>query len=321
MTAPDLQPDARFVQFLEWQLASEQRRQAAFPDAAATRAPTRKVVRMTGIAALIIASACLGAAGTYAAVQIDDAALKTLLLMKADVLREQALLRFETVTHQLNETKPLVDDGLVSPSELDELRCRAATAEADVRARKLDAEEITLTGVAPRDDLGARLVEGRDFVLDRIEARRKAARIGLERNRKSLARMAALADRGAVTQLELDAAEHDVKNAEATLRHLDRRRELRAAFLADTLTAEAVELLALADRAKATVEEAQRELERAQRPLERVAKLVETGAATGGELRRAETDVQMFQRRLRLAELERELIERRLDPQGLDHDE
>jgi hypothetical protein len=315
-----MQPDPRFVQFLEWQLASEQRRLTAFPDAGATRPPTRKAGRMTGIAALIIASACLGAAGTYAAVQIDDAALRTLLLTKADILRDQALLRFETVTHELNEMKPFVADGLVTPSELDELRCRVAAAEAELRARELDAEEIALSGLAPRDDLGARLVDGRDFVLDRIEAQTKAARIGLERQQKSLARMTALADRGAVTQRELDAAEHDAKNAEATLRHLDRRRELRAAFLAGTLTAADAELLALADEAAAGAEEAQRELERAQRSLERLTKQVEAAVATPAELRRAQTHVQTLERRLRLEELERKLVERRLELHAEDQD-
>ena len=71
MTRSDLQPDPRFVEFLEWQLASEQRRLTAFPDAAPTQAHKRKIVRRTGILALIVASVCLGAAGTYAAVRID----------------------------------------------------------------------------------------------------------------------------------------------------------------------------------------------------------------------------------------------------------
>ncbi|MHC4126801.1 MAG: HlyD family secretion protein [Planctomycetota bacterium] len=302
-------------------MASEQRRLAAFPDAPATRSHKRKALRMTGMLALIIASACLGAAGTYAAVQIEDEALKTLLMTKADLLREQALLRFDTVAQELDRTKPFVDDGLVTMSELDELRCQVAVAQADLRAREFDVEEITLTGAAPRNDLGARLVEGRDFVLGRIEAQRKAVGMDLERQQKSLARMAALADRGAVTRLELDAVEHDVQNAEAKLRQLDRRRELRAAFLAGTLTADAVELLALADRAAVGVEESQRMLEGAQRTLERAAKQVEAGVVTRTELRRAEVDVQTLQRRLRLAELERELVERRLELESEEHDE
>jgi len=320
MTRSDLQPDPRFVEFLEWQLASEQRRLTAFPDAAAPQAHKRKAVRMAGVLALIIASFCLGAAGTYAAVQIDDEALKALLLTKADILREQALIRFETFTHELDETKPLVENGVVSMSELDEIRFRVAVAEADLRARERDLEEITITGVAPRDDLGAPLVGDRDFVLGRIEGRSKAIRIDLERRQRSLARIAALADRGYVNRVELEAAEHGVQNAEANLRHLERRRELRAAFLAGTLTADAVELLALADRATEGAEEARRSLELAQRSLERVAKQVESAVTTRTELRRAEMDVQALQRRLRLAELERELVDRRLDVATEDHD-
>jgi multidrug resistance efflux pump len=291
MTRADLQPDPRFVEFLEWQLASEQRRLTAF----------------AGILALIIASICLGAAGTYAAVQIDDEALKALLLTRAGILREQAQIRFETFTHELDETKP-------------EIRFRAAAAEADLRARELDIEEITISGVAPRDDLGAPLVGDRDFVLGRIEKRSQAIRIDLERRQRSLARIAALADRGYVNRVELEAAEHEVQNAEVNLRHLERRREWRAAFLAGTLTADVVELLALADGATAGVEEARRRLERAQRSLERVAKQVESAVTTRTELRRAERDVQTFQRRLRLAELERELVDRRLEVEREDHD-
>ncbi|MHC4825307.1 MAG: hypothetical protein ACYTEY_01990 [Planctomycetota bacterium] len=320
MTRADLQPDPRFVEFLEWQLASEQRRLTAFPDAAPTQAHKRKIGRTAGILALIIASVCLGAAGTYAAVQIDDEALKALLLTRAGILREQAQIRFETFTHELDETKPFVENGFVSMSELDEIRFRAAAAEADLRARELDIEEITMTGVAPRDDLGAPLVGDRDFVLGRIEKRSQAIRIDLERRQRSLARIAALADRGYVNRVELEAAEHDVQNAEVTLRHLERRREWRAAFLAGTLTADAVELLVLADGAAAAVDEARRRLERAQRSLERVAKQVESAVTTRTELRRAERDVQTFQRRLRLAELERELVDRRLEMEREDHD-
>ena len=205
-------------------------------------------------------------------------------------------------------------------SELDEIRFRVAVTEADLRARERDIEEITLTGVAPRDDLGAPLVGDRDFVLGRIEGRRKAIRIDLERRQRSLARIAALADRGYVNRVELEAAEQAVQNSEANLRHLERRRELRAAFLAGTLTAHAVELLALADRAAAGVEETRRGLERAQRSLERVAKQVESAVTTRTELRRAEMDVQTLQRRLRLAELERELVDRRLEVEREDHD-
>ena len=320
MTRSDLQPDPRFVEFLEWQVASEQRRLAAFPDAAPTRAHKRKVVRMAGILALIIASTCLGAAGTYAAVQIDDEALKTLLLTKADILREQALIRFESFTRELDETKPFVENGFATRSELDEIRSRVAVAEADVGARTLDIEETTLTGVAPRDDLGAPLVGDRDFVLGRIEGRTKAIRIDLERRQRALARIAALADRGYVNRVELEAAERDVHNAEVNLRHLERRRELRAAFLAGTVTADAVELLALGDRAATGVEQARRRLELAQRSLERVAKQVESAVSTATELRRAEMDVQTLQRRLRLAELERELVDRRLEVQREDDD-
>ena len=186
--------------------------------------------RWAKVAAIVIASASVGATAGFASAQIRQGGERDSLLASARAEAMLAKIRVDLARAQADDVSLKVRVGASDQQSLD-----AATAELrDMEARRnrgaLDIEEITASGLQPRDDLTAPLVGSRDYVKMRIEvdltavqARLKAAE-GRQAIAERMARVGAGPDVPATVAV-------DVASAKSEMSLLAEKLKLRAEFL------------------------------------------------------------------------------------------
>ncbi len=165
----DYEPDSQFVDRLEWQLASEFRRREHLKPAPGRIAVPRSVAALSVAAGILL----LGVAATKAADLIKDSWRK-----KIEVARLETEVKIKTAFLELKkewsaQTENKCALGLISNEETLTAKSASQEAAAELERAILDLEEVKASGEAPRNELYAPLVGGRDFVSERLEIEKK----------------------------------------------------------------------------------------------------------------------------------------------------
>ncbi len=302
--------DPDFVKALEWQLRSSLRRNEAV-------AATSRRLRMTwpkvfASVALVAGSMFLGAAGTYAVTYEDDRAARELLIAKIQAQLEIAEMLHAHHAQALAEKQPLAEKGYIPDSEIRRLELPLVSSESEMQRRRLDLEEVSITGREPNNALSAPLVDGRDFVTARLKTEERPIERQLAIAAKELDRLRRLAKSLIVLDYEVDAAEARFQQIAVGLDGLRRRQLLRARFLAAELTPKEVELHALQEQARTAREVAARQVPVMAEQLEHLRILAQKGAIDRAKVREMEIALQSMQAQIRLAELELQILEKKL---------
>ncbi|MHC5007249.1 MAG: hypothetical protein ACYTGF_07830 [Planctomycetota bacterium] len=309
-----LEPDEQFINALELRLGEGIRRRDLLDPADHTSGwIRRKGTRLLATAFLMLMSLMLGATGTFAVVYQDPAPQRELHLQKAAILLERAQARLEQRQADLAELLPLVEQGLAGESVAARYRQKVSQAEAAVRRRELDQKETLITGRAPVDDLTGPLVDGEDFIAQRLETQRAAVEPELQQVQAELGRTEQLAERGVVSERELSRARADLEEAQQALARVQERINLRRSFTKGEIAQEEVEPRALLRDTEAEYTVAESRLSAAQTRLQRFATLHERGAVTTSELREAHSGARDAESNLALAELQLKMIRQRLE--------
>jgi multidrug resistance efflux pump len=299
---------------LEQQLGERIRRRALLDPSKRTSRGVRRIgTNMLTIASLMLLSLMLGATGTFAVVYQDLAPQRELHLQKAAILLERAQVRLEQLHADLAELLPLVEQGLAGDIVAARFRNKVSRAESEVQCRELDLKETRITGRAPVDDLAGPLVDGEDFIAQRLEAQHEAVGPELQQVQAEFSRTKLLAERGVVSERELIRGRADLEEAEQTLARLQERINLRRSFISGDMAAEEVELRALLRDTEAEHTVAEARLSAAQTRLQQVATLHKRGALTTGRLREAQAEVRDAESNLALAEVQLKMIRQRLE--------
>ena len=302
--------DPEFVKALEWQLRSSLRRNGVVSGTPhRLRLTWPKVVASV---ALVAGSMFLGAAGTYAVTHEDDRAARELLIAKIQAQLEIAEMLHTHHAQALAEKQPLAEKGYIGESEIRRLELPLVSSESEIQRRRLELEEVSISGREPNNALSAPLVGGRDFVTARLKTEERPIENQLAIAAKELDRLRKLAEAAYVLGHEVDAAEARYQQIVAGLDELRRRQSLRARFLADELTPKEVELHALQEHARTAREAAARQLPVMAEQLERLRSLFQKDVVDRAEVREMEIALQSMQAQIRLAELELQIIQRRL---------
>ena len=174
-----IEPDPQFVDRLEWQLASEFRRREHLKPAPGRIAVPRSVAVLSLAAGVLL----LGVAATKAADLIKDSWRK-----KIEIARLETEVKIKTALLDLMKDRSAQADnrsslGLVGEDEALDAKSGAESAAADLEKSVLDLEEAKESGEAPRNELYAPLVGGRDFVGERLEIEKKMLQAELDRRR------------------------------------------------------------------------------------------------------------------------------------------
>lgn len=157
-------PDPEFRAHLEWEVARTFRREASLGPRRNER--TRRRISVIG---LVGACLILGVASNFAAAQVRDSARRDSLLDAARAETQLVAMRYHLVELQYQQVEKQRKLGLASDEALANAMAEVRTLQTRLARMQLNEQEIQRSAASPRDDLGAPLVGGRDFVKERIQ--------------------------------------------------------------------------------------------------------------------------------------------------------
>jgi len=300
------EPDPNFVTNLEWQLGSELRRQQR------AGVPQRKSIRLLKIAGLMLGSVALGAAAMQASQQLGEAWRKELLETRLEVQLELAQQRTQMQIETLGMSRERVEQGLQDDRELEYLEFQMAQAVTDARIIELELEEIRQSGREPLGKLSSPLVNGRDFVSERIQARLQLARRHLDLVQRQQQHVQDMADAGTASDNDVRGQQPATLEAERQLRMLEDQLQVRRSYLDSKITAVEAELRLLELEAQSQVVLLDEQLQHFQREADRVQAAADSGTVSAVTVVQMRTQVAQLEGQLRLAQAELGIVRREL---------
>lgn len=287
------EPAPEFREYLDWELSR------AFGHARMSR-------RLRMSAALLVALA-LGTTGGLASAQMRENAQLDSLLAAARADATLVSARAQAARAVVAEEQRQVAAGMRSTESLSNAEAEAREADSELARTALNIDEIKGTAKAPRDELNAPLVNGRDFVKDRLQLRLMLAQQAIasaERSRDEAARRVRVGLASEMTGLD---AELDVARARRDLAVLVERMALRREFVEKgTAVAELTRRLQKAEVTQ-DLAVAQRAMQVAQQRATLLERQWKVGLAQELDLMRAKVDVK--EREIELQRLIRRLDE------------
>lgn len=242
----DHEPDPEFLHHMSWLVRTARRRQERFaaPVAPATMGRPRLVLGRLQAAALMLFALACGATAGVASERLQRSPLTRLRAERAALRLQTAIADHERGRAEHERLAMLHARQLVSEAELDASADRLAELQLERDRLRLEREEVELSGRDPDDSLAAPLVDGRDFVAERLELRERRSReraLRLEREQQRLKQLAGLQ---VVSAADVDRAVAARRSEELVLRTILERLSIRSAFLAGDVPLDRVEPLA-----------------------------------------------------------------------------
>jgi hypothetical protein len=155
-------PTDDFRANLEWEVLRRYRRNVR---ANAVRPVSRGFAK---VAAIVVVSVSIGLTAGFASAQIARGGGKDSLLADAQASAMLAKTRLDIAKAEADDVLAKARVGANDQQAVLAAMADVRDMEARLAALKLNIDEITASGQAPRDDLGAPLVGGRDYVKQRI---------------------------------------------------------------------------------------------------------------------------------------------------------
>lgn len=211
------QPTAEFRDYLEGEVIREFRRHRSF-------------ARLRH-AAVLLATLAAGTTAGLASAQIRQGAQRDSLLQSAQSDLALMALRLQLAQASVVDARTKVASGVAGRGTLESAESELRQMEAQAGRATLNVAEIKATAMAPRDDLIAPLVNGRDFMSERLmldlfmAQQRLTAAEAAQREAERQFRV------GAASELVVLDAALQVTQARAALGLLAERQKLRKEFV------------------------------------------------------------------------------------------
>ncbi|MCX6559199.1 MAG: hypothetical protein NTZ26_01670 [Candidatus Aminicenantes bacterium] len=302
----NLVPDGRFVENLEWQLASEYRRTRL------SRPARGRIAVPRGMAAVVLAVAFLttGVTVIKASEMIKDSWRKKIEIARAETDVRLAESRLAVLQAEAAQTGRQVKIGLVGIDEGKTTALQAAEAELGVKRSRVSLDEVKATGEPARDELFAPRAGGRDFVLERLQ-------LDLEKTELGMKMVAVRADRlknlwavGMAAETEMADSRMATAVAAAKVEEIRGRIELRKSFLDGKAGAAEVEIRGRLAEASKSLKAAQSKVEALQVKMERLTTMEGLGLVSATEAARLKSELESAQAEMRLAAVEKDALEK-----------
>ena len=156
-TADPHQPTEAFRDFLEGEVTRAYRRD--------------RTARRARLAAIVVISAALGLSGGLARAQIRQSTQRDSLLDAARADASLVQLRLDLLQAELAKAQRAIAAGAALAESARGIDLQVRDMQAQLARAAANIEEIKASALPPRDELNAPLVNGRDFVRDRIQYR------------------------------------------------------------------------------------------------------------------------------------------------------
>lgn len=302
-------PRAEFIAALEQDLLRAHRALApqalsltrsAAREPAAPRHPRAWGRRARG-AALLAIGLVLGVGTQIASAQVQGAKERSEYERERRTERELAAMRLKLAREAATKAQQDYAAGAISRQALLTAETEVKVSELAILKLELELEEIRSTSRAPRDELWAPKVQGRDFVRERLQVEAAAAQ---ERMKSAEDRAKVAEERravGAEVETELVQTQRDLLEARREFELQAMKMRLREEAVAKELPSEEVVKRSRRIEAEAAVRRARQRLEMASRRLETVKQRVKGGMAVLLDEKRAELEVLESQAELEAA--------------------
>jgi len=297
------EPSPEFVSNLEWQIKTSFQRKDRFA----------QPMRQNGAARartvfLVLLSAFIGAGAVMASEQVQQSRAKEILLVRVQGQQRIAALQLEMVVSNLRDVEERFEAGLIHEEDLVMARLPLREAEAHIQTLRLDEEEIEASGEAPRNEISAPLVDGRDFVTERMRLELQTAMDRFSLFEQRLAGTMEAVDTGffASDSDHVRQAEASVAHMETEVAGIQERMTLRRRFLDGELTAVEVEAGLEIEEAESRLEQHRLEYDLINGQMGDIIEAVQIGHMAEGSL-------EQIRLQLMQLEMEMEILERTLE--------
>ncbi len=188
------------------------------------------------------------------------------------------------------------------------LKLGVEKAALDVDRSLLNLDEVKASGVAPRDELYAPVLGGRDFVSERLKIQIKDVERDLELLGSRLDRSKRLVELGVVSAGDLDLIQAEIAARKAMIDETRKRIDLRKRYVAGEVTAQEVEIGDRMAVAEKDLRQAQTRVDSLMKQLERSEAQEAVGMISPRETSQLRYALDAAQAELKLAALEVDVL-------------
>jgi len=298
--------DDRFVERLEWQLASEYRRKQLLGPVRPKIAIPRRVAVMFLVAGLFMS----GVTAIKAAEYFKDSWRKKIEIarVETDVRLKEALR--ESARQSAARVARLYSLGVIETGEDQVAELSVKKAGLAVDKSLLNRDEVRASGTSPRDEIYAPKVGGRDFVGERLAIGKEEAALEMAAQKIRRDRTRNRAALGLISTEEMKALEAEAAVQKAAILRIEKRLDLRKRFLAGDLTAQEADIEDQLTAAEENLGAAIAKVDVLRERMKRQETLVAVGMASPGETQELKTALDAALDAQRLAALEIDVLKK-----------
>jgi multidrug resistance efflux pump len=298
------EPDGRFVERLDWQLASEYRRLNRLKPASGKIAVPRRMVAVTLLVGVLLAGVTVIKAADY----IRDSWRKKIEIARVETEVKLKTAHLELTRELASQAEARFSLGVIDEAEFQLRKRQAEKAALALDRSLLNRDEVKASGELPRDELYAPVVGGRDFVSERLKLERKELELDLEALKRSLGRFEKLVEVGVAPKDQLDAHRADIADRKALLDQIQTRLALRQRFLKGQITAQAVDIEDRIAVAASDLSQARSRVDSLKGQLESLLPREAMGLVSGTEVQQLRYALDAAQAELSLAAMEMDVL-------------
>jgi len=243
------QPREQFVAALDRTLTAEVRRRNQLVASSPWLLRSRMRVALAA-ATLVLMSMAIGGGVVATAFQAQAAGRRNAVLASYEARLSLATQRLDLVKGELQRVERRIAVGVDSDEAAFDARLKVREAEAQVQLLQLQIAEIGLSGAEPLDDIAAPLVGGRNFVRERLEVGLTLPAAALEFENLRLQRVERKVRIGVAQPHEIDLARANVREFQAALAAIQKKLEIRRAFVSKQVDADVANLRVLESEAE-----------------------------------------------------------------------
>jgi len=300
------EPDDRFIEHLDWQLASEYRRLNRLPPAPAKITISRRSAAIAALVGVVLA----GASAFGTAAYLKDSWRKKIEIARTETEVKLCSSRLAAAREIAARAESLFAKGLVEEEEKLATALAAEKAALAMRTAEINLDEVNATGESPRFDLSAPMIGGRDFVSERLEIELKKADLDMTPLQLRSERFQRLVETGMAQAEALEEIRIARAILEAKVGEARKRLDMRNRFVTGMITAEAVELDGRTAEAEKSLQTAMAKVKALEEQAERLQGLQTRGLVPVEEVRQTRYALEAAQFELKLAAAELDILKK-----------
>lgn len=300
------EPDGRFLERLEWQLASEFRRKNRLKSSAGKIIISRRMAAVACMAGAVM----MGVTVLKAADYIKDSWRKKIEIARAETDLKLSEVYQKSIEARAEKAEIRFSNGLVREDEYRLLNLASRRSKLDVEKSRLNLEEVETSGQPPRNELYAPVVGGRDFVSERLAIEIKGIELDLEQLLVRWDRLKNLTENDLVSEDELNAVQSEIAARDVLIDKIQKKLELRKRFVDGEVTAQEVEIEGRMTAAENNLHVAKSRVDLLNKKLARLKSLENQGKIDQAELKQMQFALDAAQAELEQAVLEKEVLEK-----------